>query len=62
MSLMQQFHMPAAGQPEENLGGDQAVEENRDKGGGIWTRKRLVRTPSGHWVRIGRLSRVHYRD
>ena len=30
------------------------------KSAGIWTRSRMVKTSSGHWVRIGRLHKVHY--
>ena len=27
---------------------------------GIWQRKRLIKTASGQWVRVGRMSKVHY--
>ena len=42
--------------------GEQYDEVGNESGPGVWLRKRLIRNTQGLWVRIGRLSRVHYRD
>ena len=43
-------------------GGPGEGQEDGDQGPGIWVRARLQKNGHGHWVRVGRLTRVHYRD
>ena len=46
--------------PAQNDNGQDGPAKNAAETDSGWTRKRLVKLPTGSWIRIGRLRRINY--
>ena len=46
--------------PAQEYNGQNGPAEHAAETESGWTRKRLVKLPSGSWIRVGRLRRINY--